>query len=172
MIEFNTEKPELNISYDGQGKVTFRCDKSKLRLLDSLKAGEYTVLIKKYRQKRSTDANSYFWCLVGKMAEILKTDNDSVYLKLLERYGVFTFVVVKPEIAERVKSEWRLTKEHGEVTINGKKGIQIQCFFGSSKYNTAEMSRLIEGTVSEAKELGIDTRTPEEIALMTSEWGK
>ena len=55
---------------------------------------------------------------------------------------------------------------------SGKTGVQIQCFFGSHTYDTKEMSRLIEGTVSEAKELGIDTRTPEEIALMTEEWGR
>ena len=172
MIEFRTEKPEISLTYDGKGKVTFLCPTPKLGALDGLKSGDYTVTLKKYREKRSLDANAYFWVLIGQIADVLKTDNESVYLKLLERYGVYTFVVVKPEVVNRIKQEWRLTKELGEVTINGKKGVQIQCFFGSHTYDTKEMSRLIDGTVSEAKALGIDTRTPEEIFLMEQAWGR
>ena len=170
-VEFKTEKPEISLTMDGRGKATFLCPKSKLQALDGLKTGEYVLELKRYRERRSKDANAYFWKLVGEIAEVLKTDNDSVYLMLLERYGVFTYIVVQPRIVDKIKSEWRLVKELGEITVNGKKGVQLQCFFGSSTYDSKEMSRLIEGTVSEAKELGIDTRTPEEIALMTEEWG-
>ena len=172
MIEFITNKPEISLTYDGKGKVTFLCPTPKLRVLYDLKQGDYTITLKKYKEKRSLDANAYLWVLIAKIADKLKTDNDSVYLNLLERYGVYTFVVVKPEVIERIKQEWRLTKELGEVVINGKKGIQIQCFFGSHTYDTKEMSRLIDGAVFEAKELGIDTRTPEEIFLMEQAWGK
>ena len=42
---------------------------------------------------------------------------------------------------------------------------------GSHTYNTKEMSRLIEGTVQEAKALGIETATPEEIRRMEERWG-
>lgn len=172
MIEFKTEKPEISLTYDGRGKVTFPCPRSKLQVLDRLKTGEYTVEVKRYREKRSLDANAYFWVLVGQIADKIHSDNESVYLDLLGRYGVYTHIVVKPNVVDKVKAEWRAVKELGEVNINGKKGIQLQCFFGSHTYDTKEMSRLIEGAVYEAKELGIDTRTPEEIALMTEEWGK
>ena len=37
---------------------------------------------------------------------------------------------------------------------------------GSSTYDTAEMATLIDGAVSEAKELGIETLPPEELARM------
>lgn len=170
MIEFKTVKPEISLTMQGTGKVTFSCDKSKIRAIDGLKEGEYTVELKKYRNKRSLDANAYFWVLVGEMAERLKTDNQSIYLQQLEKYGSYTFVVAKPKAVERLKQEWRLVKDLGEISVNGNKGIQLQCFFGSSTYDSKEMSRLIEGTIEDAKELGIDTRTPEEIAIMTSEW--
>ena len=172
MIEFRTEKPEISLTMDGRGRATFFCPRSKLKALDGLQEGEYAVEIKRYRERRSLNANAYFWVLVGQIADKIQSDTESVYLRLLERYGVFTHIVVKPNVVDKVKAEWRAVKVLGEIAINGKTGVQIQCFFGSHTYDTKEMSRLIEGTVSEAKELGIDTRTPEEIALMTEEWGR
>jgi hypothetical protein len=137
-----------------------------------LKGKELLVEIKQYRYKRSLDANAYMWVLLSKMAEALHTTKDELYLVALERYGVFTHVVVKPNVVDRVKAEWRTVRELGEVTINGQKGIQLQCFFGSSTYDTKEMSVLIDGVVSEAKELGIETMTPAELAGLKDEWGR
>ena len=42
---------------------------------------------------------------------------------------------------------------------------------GSHTYDTKEMSELIKGTVEEAKELGIETATPQEIKEMEERWG-
>lgn len=63
-------------------------------------------------------------------------------------------------------------RELGEVTVNGKTGVQLQCYFGSSTYDAKEMSVLIDGVVSECKEMGIETMTPDEIARLKSEWGR
>jgi hypothetical protein len=41
---------------------------------------------------------------------------------------------------------------------------------GSHTFNTKEMSRLIDGTIEEAKELGIETATPEQIRRMMAAW--
>ncbi len=130
-----------------------------------------SVEIKPYRQKRSLNANAYFWQLLSKLAEVLNTDKDSLYIEMLDRYGVFTHIVVKPEIAERVKAEWRTVRELGQVTVNGKAGIQLQCYFGSSTYNSAEMAKLIDGVVSECKEVGVEVMPPDELELMKSLWG-
>lgn len=43
---------------------------------------------------------------------------------------------------------------------------------GSSQYNTREMSRLIDGLVSECKECGIETLTPEELERMMVQYAK
>ena len=45
-------------------------------------------------------------------------------------------------------------------------------YYGSSCYYTKQMSRLIDLVVEDCKEQGIDTATPEEIALLKEEWGK
>lgn len=125
----------------------------------------------KYRNKRSLDANAYMWVLLQKMADKLHRDKWGIYLEMLGRYGVFTHIIVKPHVVEKVKNEWRTVKELGEVCVNGTTGIQLQCYFGSSTYDTKEMSVLIDGVVSEARELGIETLPPEELERMKAQWG-
>jgi len=52
-----------------------------------------------------------------------------------------------------------------------KTGIQLQCYFGSSTYNSKEFSTLLEGVIYEAKELGIDIITKEEKERLLKMWG-
>lgn len=131
----------------------------------------YSVEIKQKRKDRSLNANAALWVLLGEMAAKLRTSKDELYLEMLSRYGVFTHVVVKPNVVERVKTEWRTVRELGEVTINGQKGIQLQCYFGSSTYDTKEFTRLLDGVISEARELGINLISDADRALMLAEWG-
>ena len=132
----------------------------------------YTVEIKQKRKDRSLNANAALWVLLGEMAAKLRTSKDELYLEMLTRYGVFTHVVVKPNVVDRVKAEWRTVRELGEVTINGQTGIQLQCYFGSSTYNTQEFTRLLDGVISEAKELGITLISDADRAIMLAEWGQ
>ncbi|MDF2537452.1 MAG: hypothetical protein K0S76_473 [Herbinix sp.] len=138
---------------------------------EKLKGKKLSIEIKQYREKRSLDANAYMWVLLQKMAELLKTSKDELYLEVLGRYGVFTHIIVKPNVVDRVKAEWRNVRDLGEVVVNGVTGIQLQCYFGSSTYNTKEMSVLIDGVVSECKELGIDTISDNELRIMKEKWG-
>lgn len=142
------------------------------KFLAVMKAGKrYAAELKEYRAKRSLDANAYLWVLLGKMAAVLGTDKDSVYLEMLERYGVYTHIVVRPELVERVRREWRTVRELGPVTVNGKTGVQLQCYFGSHSYDTKEMARLIDGVISECRDLEIETKTPAELDAMKEAWG-
>ena len=133
---------------------------------------EMDVEVKKHNNRRSLNANSYLWVLLGKLAVAMRTSKDELYLLMLERYGVFTHLIVQKNVVERIKDEWRTVRELGEVNIKGQIGVQLQCYFGSSTYDTKEFSVLIDGVVSEAKELGIETATPAELELMKSEWGR
>lgn len=130
----------------------------------------YTADLKEYRPHRSLDANAYAWVLMEQIAQATGSSKDEVYLLMLERYGVFTHLVVKPAVVARVKEQWRTVRELGEVTVNGKSGIQLQCYFGSSSYDSKEMSRLIDGIVWECKQLDIETMTPQELSLLKEDW--
>lgn len=153
-------------------EITFVLDKNtNLSSIDELVNKDLDIVAKRHREKRSLDANAYLWVLCQKIAQRIDSTKDNVYLELLGDAGVFTHSIVKPEAVQRVKEQWRLVKELGEVTVNGKKGIQLQLYFGSSVYNTKEMSVLIDEAVRRAKELDIETLPPGELKSMKEAWG-
>lgn len=142
------------------------------RLQQAVNSGkELVVEITIRRKRRSLNANAYLWQVLGQMAAVLRTDKDEVYLTMLERYGVYTHVCVKPAAVERVKQEWRAARELGELTINGQKAVQLQCYFGSHTYNSKEFSVLLNGVLDEAKELGIEILSEADKDLLLKEWG-
>jgi hypothetical protein len=155
-------KQYITLALDGENRPTYEKYKE---------AADLDIDIKKHREKRSLDANAFLWVLLDKIADVILSDKEAIYLDMLEKYGVFTHIIVKPGAVEAFKAQYRLCKDLGEITVNGTTGNQIQCYFGSSSYDTKQMSRLIDGIVSECKELDIETYTPEQLDLMKSEWG-
>lgn len=139
--------------------------------VDDFKIGEY-YQIEKEKKLRSLNSNSYLWVLCSEIANVIGSDKDSVYLEMLERYGVFTHIVVKPNVVSKVAEQFKLVRELGEVTINGTTGIQLQVYYGSHTYDTKEMSNLLNGVVSEAQFLGIQTLEDIEINRLIREWQK
>ena len=125
-----------------------------------------------HRNRRSLNANAMLWVIIGKMAEILRTDKDQVYLTMLERYGQFTPIVCKPEAVAKLKQEWRTVKEIGGGAIGNQDAVQLLCYYGSHTYNSKEFSILLDGVVSEAKEIGIDVLSEHEKSLLIDNWRK
>ena len=170
----NIKTLTANYNFDGDILVIATVSKTEpiQDLLDKFEPNKFELIIEKRKKKRSLDANAALWEMLTKMAAVLRTTKDELYLEMLDRYGVFTHIVVKPNVVERVISEWKTVRELGEVTINGKTGIQLQCFFGSSTYDSKEFSVLLDGVISEAKEIGVPFISSEEKARMLEEWGK
>ena len=69
------------------------------------------------------------------------------------------------EEQEAVHARWIGMKEE-----NGKEVNFYKIYRGSHTYDTKEMSYLIDGTVEEAKEHGIETMTPDELERMKQSW--
>ena len=167
-LQFNSDmNPELVLSADSINineihELQKMADRDKQLVAD----------IKPYRASRSLNSNAYLWVMLGKLAEKLHTSKDEVYLLMLERYGQYTHIVVKAEAVDRVIEQWRTVRNLGPIRVNGVLGVQLQCYFGSSTYNTAEMAALIDGVVSECKDVGIETLTPAEIEHMNREWDR
>ena len=153
-------------------EVTFEINEDITASIDKIRDKMLNLTAKIHREKRSLDANAYAWVLMQKIAEAIHTDKWSVYLMMLERYSpVFTHIIVRPEAVERVMGEWRTVKVLGPIQVNGSSGIQLQCYFGSSTFDSKEMASFIDGIVSECKEMGIETLSPDEIERMRREWG-
>ena len=167
----------IGVSRDWQTEqfnITFTINEpSAINEIDNIKNCEkLSIKAVKFRQKRSLDSNAYAWILMQRIAEVINSDKWSVYLEMLGKYGVFTHIIVKPSVVDKVKDEWRTVKELGEVNVNGRTGIQLQCYFGSSTYDTKEMATFIDGIVQEAKELDIETLPPYELERMKAEWNQ
>lgn len=123
----------------------------------------------KHRRHRSLDANACLWACIGDIAKVLHQDAWEVYLLMIERYGKFTHILVRPEVVKAVRTQWRETKIVGETTVDGNPMIQMLCYFGSSTYNSAEFASLLDGVISEMKEMGLETPPSEEMRALIAE---
>lgn len=141
-----------------------------MKMYDKLNGVEKLAIdIDKYREKRSLEANAYAWQIISKIADIVGASKDEVYLEMLKRYGQ-TFVCKIPNNhVDRFKRSEKYWEEHESLEAE-EKAQYFRVWVGSSKYDTAEMSTFINGIVSEAEELDIDVRTPDQIAEMMSLW--
>lgn len=152
--------------------ITFQIDEEPTNEINRLALCEkLNIDIKKYKQKRSLDANAYSWVLMQKIAEATQSDKHTVYLEMLQRYSrEFTHIICKEKAVDTFRQLYRTCIDLGEVTINSTKGHQLQVYYGSSTFDTKAMSVFIDGIVSECKELGIDVITPDELERMKSLW--
>lgn len=177
------ESPSIELLYKGTC-VQIRLDKKDaaeiVRTFSGITPGEeYDITIKKHRAGRSLNANNYHWTLCEQIARFLKTSKYQVHNQLLIDYGVDwadrdgkrTYVLMKDD--DRYLS-METTHYRPTDAIEDRKGTMYRWFvllLPSHLMDTAQMSALIDGTVNEAKELGIDTRTPDDIERMKQQWG-
>ena len=128
--------------------------------------------ISEHTEKRSKNANSYCWVLCQKIADVIRSSKEEVYLENLKRYGQCELWPLvhgtDPEQFFRGITKYYEFYDYG--ILNGKECDWFKVFRGSSSYTTSEMSVFIDGLVSEAQELGIETATPLELARMKEKW--
>ena len=164
-------------TFDGQGIIlTFEVDASAAGQIENMKKDDLLrIKAVKYRQKRSRDANAYFHVLVGEIADALTISKAKAKNMLICKYGQpqllpdGNIMVYKTNAPE--KFMWEQESIHAIPVKYEEKATFYKIYRGSHTYDTKEMSVLIDGTVADAKELGIETATPTEIAEMKERWG-
>ncbi len=124
--------------------------------------------VKEYKEKRSINANNYYWQLVNELANALRLDKEELHFMLLQKYGQSQMISVLASID--MKDYLKYYAEAGESILNGKTFKHYKVYKGSSEMDSKEMSILINGLVEECKQQGIETRTPEEINSLLKEW--
>ena len=140
---------------------------------DLLECDKLAIEAKKWRKKRSLDANAYLWVLCTKIANHpqIKSSKDEIYEDMLRKYG-YIYRDENGCITVTVKSEVDMTKVSGHWLFY-KGNHQFSSYLmikGSSEYDTAEMAHFVDCVVQEAKELGIETLPPDELERMVSAW--
>lgn len=129
----------------------------------------YDLDVKLHREKRSKDANAFLWGLLGKMADVLKTTNDDLYFESLKRYGQSFLVKVRSSELEKAMNEFKYCEPHDQWSDPKGDTAYIRVFRGSSGYDSKEFSRLLDGVIQDAKEIGIDT-DPDEVKQLIERW--
>lgn len=160
---------DLTFGRNGEQILTIVTKQDLRNLVDELKDIDLDVTIKKHREKRSLDANAYAWKIITEIANVLRRSKEEIYFQMLKEYGQSEIVSVLSEI--NVKGYFKHYEAAGEGEVNGKEFTHYKVYKGSSEYDTREMSILIDGIVDEAKGLGIETLTPQELEKMTGRWG-
>ena len=127
--------------------------------------------ISEVRKKRSLDSNSFAWKLCTEIANVVGNTKEDVYRDAINHVGVYeTLQFADDEAMERFKAKWRTNGEGWLTkTLDRNKRI-LMAYYGSSSYNTKEMSVLIDFLVTQAGDLGIQVLTQEQIELMKTEW--
>lgn len=171
----------LRIDVDSRRmEMTVQCDRDDIGgEWDNLRKNDRLVFsVKEYKKKRSLDANAYYWVLVTKLAKVLNLSKPHLHNLLLRRYGQPEIVdgqmvfLVLPDSESGTRKADEAETYHIRPTSQVKTGVDGKMYRtyvmlrGSSTYNTAEMSELIDGLVSECKEQGIETLPEDELKRM------
>jgi hypothetical protein len=134
-----------------------------------------SIKVGKYREKRSMDSNAYAWTLIGKLAEKLNIPRDEIYRDAIKQVGGnYEIVCVRKEAVDKLCEGWRKNGIGWQTDTMPSKiegCTNVVLYYGSSTYDTAQMSRLINIVVDACREQNIETRTPDEIANLLSLWG-
>lgn len=164
-------KPQLALTLTTDRKTAQEGIQGIQDALQQGKVMECTIEPKK--RKRSLNANSMAWQLIGKIADVLRADKDDVYIQMLQRYGQREPDLISV-VAEAAPMVYRATQNHccevGESKLNGKAFKHLAILRGSSTFGSREMAILIDGIISECKGLGIETEDPAQIESLLKTW--
>ena len=159
------------------GKVVLMLDTDlSAEYLEEIKDKELKVQVSVWRQDRSLNANNYCWKLLDEIAQRMHSTKEEVYQEIISKVGVFEILPIRNEAVDNFVEKWQSRGLGWVCNIMRDSKIpnytNVIAYYGSSVYNTKEMSRLIDEVVQEAQGLGIQTKTPQELAELKNLWGQ
>lgn len=150
--------------------LTIELDRDFREHFDRLKDAELDVKIKKRYQRRSRQANSYFHVLVNEIAAERGCSDEEIKAWLVCEYGALMKDSEGIEVGLNLPASvdasnvYPYTKYLESYEVNGKLFNVYLMYKQTHLMDSKEMSRLIDGAIEEARELGIETDTPEQLA--------
>ena len=169
--------PRLTHEYGRGWVLCFDVDSESTGLaklaVDKHKDGYVDLTIDKWSDKRSIQANAYFHVLVNEIAKATKSSMDDVKKTLVLQYGTYARGKDGKCAGVKVPKNTDIEQFYPYYRYIGddENGLAMYLFYKRTRdLNKEEMSRLIEGTVSEAKALNIETMTPDELARMMNRY--
>lgn len=164
----------LAMSLEGKQRLTLELVDDFREEYDRLGGQELEVTIKRYRKRRSLDANAYFWVLCDRLAEATGQPKEEIYRQSVREIGGNSETVcVMESAAGRLREGW----EHNGLgwiteTFPSKLPgcVNMILYAGSSTYDGAQMGRLIDNIVQDCRAVGVETLPPAELLRLQEEW--
>lgn len=157
-------------------KLSFKKDKFNFLLPKILEFvasldGEKNYVLTIGNDKRSNEANAYYWVLVNELSDKIGIPPKTIYRNHIQDVGGnYEVLPIRDDALETWINNWVsrglgwVCEKIGESKLRGY--TNVICFYGSSTYNTKQMSRLIDLCVQDCKAQGIETMTPTELASL------
>ena len=168
----------FSLTPDGDGQnITVTVTADFREMYGELKDALVDIQIKKAQKHRSMEANRYCWVLVDQIAARQHMKKSEVYRKaILDIGGVSTDMLMKSEAVVPFRQIWEKQGLGNQVEIvdedldTGECSVRV--YFGSSTYDSAQMSAMLDSLIQDAEALGIPTITPKEEERMLGKWSK
>lgn len=167
--DYRTDKPILQLVLN---------ERDCLLSLEQLKDIKLSIQVKKWQKKRSINANNYFWKLLSEYSEEKNVDTIEEYKERVKRLGIFRRFRIEDKDKKTFEIMWQDkgiawfcetadTEYIGDIEFK-----IINAYYGSSSFNSKQMSRLINDLVEDCKEVGIETKSDAEIKSLLESWDK
>lgn len=155
------------------GRLILSVSHEARKFVYQFKPGEYEIV--KAKKKRSLDANNFCWDLCTKIAQAVGTGKDTVYRDAIRQGNQYYQLQMLPAAVQAFERAWQSkgvgwTAEVADDAPNGQK--LVFAYYGSSAYDTKQMSELINRLVDLAKSLDIEVMSERERSLLLEDWGK
>ena len=161
----------------GEWLVSFTTRGDAGKIYDTLKDLDVDVEIKKHNPKRSKDANSMCWAMCSDIGNAIRppVPKEEVYRKAIREVGEYEPLPIREDAVETFRKRWA-TKGTGwfaEVIDDSKiPGYKLVfAYYGSSTYDTAAMSRLIDFLKQDMENMGLRIPASKEQEEALAAWG-
>ena len=155
------------------GGVMLRMAPREAAKLAALAPGDYDLAPEKKR--RSLDANAYAWALIDKLAAVMCLPPVEVYRAASRNLGgVSVILCLTQEAAPEFRRKWEGKGRGWQTETQPSKlpgCVTVTAWYGSSTYDTRQMSRLIDSLVQDCRALGIETMPEDRVAALLESWG-
>ena len=158
------------------GKPTIRfMVNENLDGIESLDGKDLKIKVTKVTNPRSLDANAYFHVLCDKLRQKLGLSMAHMKNILITSYGQIEYISEGQALIYKTNAPTEYIQELEEAHMKFMKvgddgAYWYKVYRGSHTYDSHEMHILLEGTIREAKDQGIETKTPDEIRHMEELW--
>lgn len=126
--------------------------------------------IKEHKEKRSLNANSYYWKLISEISKINHSSIEEIHLEQLKKYGTMDYISLKADIVPSNYFKYFVEDKHFKI---GKQEMSsYKVYKESHLMNSKEFSYLLEQTIDEAREMGIEILEDKQIEEMIKNYDK